>query len=151
MSFDDKQLIGTWRNDLGSRMKIIAAYEVSSVPEEPDEENPLLVTQGEFRGSYLTGVGHAVKEHHITGGSWQFREMVSKPCLLVMFTVQWTKLVSPDKPPSCTCWNAQGLFEVDGSLTRLDSTYTLRRYTAAFRGWDQPVVNKDMFLKIEDE
>ena len=134
MSFNAQDLVGAWTNDLGSTMNIKGVTGAGG----PD---------GCFFGTYLTGVGKAEVVHQLSGGTWQFCLVDDKPCLLVLFNVQWTELVGENALPSCTCWSAQGGFNEDGTLCCLDSTYLLRRYTDAKNGWDQPVVNKNVFAK----
>jgi len=139
-----KSLEGTWKAVLGSKLVIWNAYCVSSGDDV--DGCPVWPKHGGFNGVYSTSVGRASEKHNVSGGSWQYCLVDGTPCLLVTFSVQWTKLNTPDGLPSCTCWSAQGVFNSVGTLCFLDSTYILRRYTTAKSGWDQPVVNKNWFL-----
>ena len=124
---------GKWKNTLGSVMEVIPGIECDK-----------------FMGTYTTGVGNARKTHSMLG-QFQYKEYQGRPCLLMTWSVQWTDPMDATKPPSCTTWSAQGVFDDIMNVCALDSTYVLRRYTDAFERWDQPIVNKDMFIRLEED
>ena len=117
---------GKWKNQLGS------------VIELKEQENNTIV------GKYWTAVGNA--EYAKIIGSYQKEQFEGSTSLLITFMVHWVDRKDPKKPPSCTVWTGQGIFENE-VLKAIDTTWLLRRFTKQKLCWDGVLINKDYFVK----
>lgn len=124
-------MIGTWKNQLGSTMEI------------KNFEN------GTFTGDYHTKVGN-VKVVTPYIGNYQITKFTPEgsttetTAFLMSWIVQWNKRIKDSDSPSTTAWTGQVTHD---SITKIDSLWTLRRYTDELGLWNAVMTNKDLFTK----